>query len=99
MRFDLFSVVQGASNGGKALQPGDDHIVGAAGTVDDEQIAVFISASHNANMGVPWIEYQITRLGLLPGDGGAIGVLGVGPSAVADDIFAAGDVVENPVHK
>lgn len=35
VRFILFPVIQGASNGGKALKAGDDHIVGAEGTVDD----------------------------------------------------------------
>lgn len=55
VRFILFPVIQGASNGGKALQAGDDHIVGSAGTVDDQQIAVFIPATHNTNMSIFWI--------------------------------------------
>ena len=69
VRFILCPVIQGASNGGKALQAGDDHIVGSAGAVNDQQIAVFIPAAHNANMGVLWIKHQIAGLGLLPGDG------------------------------
>ena len=83
----------------KALQAGDDHIVGSAGAVDDQQIAVFVPAAYNANMGVLWIKHQITRLGLLPGDGGTVGVLGVCPSAMADDVFAAGDIIKHPIDK
>ena len=99
--WDLFllSVVHGTSDGGKALRTGDDHIVGSAGAVDDQQIAVFVPAAYNANMGVLWIKHQITRLGLLPGDGGTVGVLGVCPSAMADDVFAAGDIVKHPIDK
>ena len=71
VRFDLFPVVQGVSHGGKALQAGDDHIVSSAGAVDDQQIAVFVPAAHNADMSIFWIEYQIAGLGLLPGDRGS----------------------------
>ena len=75
VRFILCPVIQGASDRSKALQAGDDHIVGSAGAVDDQQIAVFVPAAYNANMGVLWIKHQITRLGLLPGDGGIPGRL------------------------
>ena len=42
---------------------------------------------------------QITRLGLIPRDGSAIGVLGVGTASVAYDIFSIGDIVKYPIHK
>ena len=99
VRFILFPVIQGAPNRDKALQAGDDHIVSSAGAVDNQQIAVFVSAAHDANMRVLWIKHQITRLGLLPGDGGTVSVLGACPSAMADDVFAAGDIVKHPIDK
>lgn len=99
MRFILFPVIQGASNRGKALQAGDDHIVGSAGAVDDQQIAVFIPAAHNADMSIFWIEYQIAGLGLLPGDRGTVGVLHTSTTAMADNIFAVADIIESPVNK
>ena len=99
MRFILFPVIQGAPNRGKALQAGDDHIVGSTGAVDDQQIAVFIPAAYDSYMGVLWVKYQVAGLDLIPLERVAVGVLGVGPTAVADDIFTVADIIESPVHK
>ena len=99
MRFILFPVIQGASNGGKALQTGDHHIILTERTVDDEQVAVFVPAAHNTNMSIFRIEYQIAGLGLIPGDRGTVGVLHTSTSAMADNIFAVADIIESPVHK
>ena len=57
---------------GKALQPGNDHIVIAAGAVDDEQFAIGVPAAHDAHMGIVRVEHQITRLGILPRNIGAV---------------------------
>ena len=99
VRFILFPVIQGMSNGGKALHAGDDHIVGSTGTVDDQQIAAFVPATHYADMSIFWIEYQIAGLGLLPGDRGTVGMLHTSTTAMADNIFAVADIIESPVHK
>ena len=99
MRFILYPVIQGASNGSKALQAGDDHIVGSAGAVDDQQIAVFVPAAHNTNMSIFWIKYQIAGLSLLPGDSSTVSVLHMSAPTMADDIFAVADIIESPVHK
>ena len=92
-------VVAGPPDGGKAVRAGDDHIVGAEGTVDDQQISPLVPSAHNANVGVLRVKHQVAGQGLVPGDGCAVGVLGVGAPAMADDVLAAGDVVEYPVHK
>ena len=99
VRFILFPVIQGAPNGGKALQAGDNHIVGSACAVDNQQIAVFVPAAHNTDMSIFWIEYQIAGLGLLPGDRGTVGVLHTSTTAMADNIFAVADIIESPVNK
>ncbi len=72
MRFILFPVIQGTSNGGKALQTGDHHIILTERTVDDEQVSTFISATYDPHMLVTGIEYQITWLGLIPRDRGIV---------------------------
>ena len=48
----LVPVVHGPPDRGKALQSSDDHIVGAEGTVDDQQVSALVPAAHNAHMGV-----------------------------------------------
>ena len=48
-------------NGDNALLAGNDHIVIAAGTVDDENIAVLIPSGHDANVFV--IEIAIRVMG------------------------------------
>lgn len=95
----LVPVVHGPPDRGKAVRVSDDHIVGAEGTVDDQQVSALVPAAHDTHMGVLRVKHQITGQGLLPGDGGAVGVLGVGAPAVADDVLAAGYVVKYPVHK
>ena len=74
-------------------------IQAAAGTVNHQQIPVFVLASHNANVLILRVKGQIAGLGLAPGNVSAIGVLGIGPAAVINDISAAGSVVEHPVYE
>lgn len=69
------------SNGGKALQAGDHHIILAERTVDDEHVSAFISATYDSHMLIIGIEHQIAGLGLIPRDGGTVGVLHVGTAA------------------
>ena len=84
----------------KAAGPGNYHIVQtSASAVDNQQISGLISASYNSNVLVLRVKGQIAGLGLAPGNVSAIGVLGIGPAAVINDISAAGSVVEHPVYE
>ena len=67
--------------------------------MDDQEVSTLVPASHDPNVYVIRVKHQITGQGLLPGDGVAVGVLGGGPAAVADDVLPAADVVEYPVYK
>ena len=60
---------------GKALLVGNDHIVIAAGAVDDKQFSVGISAANDAHMGIIRVEYQVTGLSVLPTDISTVAVL------------------------
>ena len=53
---------------GEVLFPGNDHIVMAAGTMDDEDIAAFIPTGDDPHMGVVGVEYQIAGKCICPGD-------------------------------
>ena len=97
VRFILFPVIQWTSNRGKALQTGNHHIILAERTVDDEQVSTFISATYDPHMLVTGIEYQITWLGLIPRDGGTVGVLHVSAAAVAYDVLSISDIVKYPI--
>ena len=55
-------VVVGPCDGGEALQTSNDHIVIAAGAVDDQQLSIGIPAANDAYMGIIWIEHQVTGL-------------------------------------
>ena len=46
-------------NGRNPLQPGDDQVVVAVGTVDDEQLPIIIPATHDAHMGILRIKHQV----------------------------------------
>ena len=66
MRFIfLVPVVAGPPDGGKSIRAGDDHIVGAEGTVDNEQVSALVPAAHNAHMGVPRVKHQVQGTGAL----------------------------------
>ena len=67
--------------------------------MDDEQISALVSAADNPHMFVTGIEHQIAGLGLLPGDGGTVGVLHVGTAAVAYDVLSIRDIVKYPIDK
>ena len=47
-------------NGGKSLFASDNHIVIAAGTMDDENFAVFVPASHDTYVLVIGIKHEIS---------------------------------------
>lgn len=87
------------ANACEAGRAGYNHVVGAAGTVDNLEVARLVAAADDADVGILRVENQVAGQGLLPGDGGAIGVLGVGSAAVADVVCAARGVVEHPIHK
>lgn len=92
------------SNGGKALQAGDHHIILAERTVDDEHVSAFISATYDSHMLIIGIEHQIAGLGLIPRDGGTVGVLHVDTAAVAYDVLSIRDIVNrqircSPIHR
>lgn len=92
-----FIVIDWPANRSKALQAGDHHIILAERTVDDEQVSAFISTTYDSHMLVTGIEYQIARLGLIPRDGGTVGVLHVSTAAVAYDVLSVSDIVKYPI--
>ena len=67
--------------------------------MDDLNVAAFIPAAHNANVGIIGIENQVARLGLGPGNGSAVGMLRMSAPAVAQNIAATWDIVEYPIGK
>ena len=87
------------ADGGKALLAGDDHIVGAKGTVDNQNIAALVPATDNPDMGILRVKDQITDLGLRPGDAGTVAVLRHSAAAMANDVLSVRGVVEHPVHE
>ena len=93
------SIVRWPTNGSKTFLACNDHIVVAAGTVQDQDIAALVPAAHNSNMGILRVKDQITDLRLGPGDAGAVAMLGHGSTAVADDVLTACGIVKHPVHK
>lgn len=95
----LLCVVHGASYGGKAAGASNDYIVIAAGAVDDQQLSVCVPAANDAHMGIIRVEHQVTGLGLIPRDGGTVGVLHVGTAAVAYDVLSIRDIVKYPIDK
>lgn len=92
-----FIVIDWPANGSKAIQAGDHHIILAERTVDDEHVSAFISSAYDSYVLVTGIEYQITRLGLIPRDGGTVGVLHVGTAAVAYDVLSISNIVKYPI--
>lgn len=93
------SIIDWSADGGKSLLAGDDHIVGAEGTVDDQNIAALVPTTDNPNMSVLRVKDQITDLCLRPGNAGTVAVLCHSATAMADDVLAVRGVVEHPVHK
>ena len=66
------SIKDGSADGGKSLLAGDDHIVGAEGTVDDQHVAVLVPAADDPNMGILRVKDQITNLRLRPRNAGTV---------------------------
>lgn len=97
--FPSICVILRSADRGKACPAGNDHIVVPAGTMDDEQSAVYVPAADDAHMGVIGVKHQIARLSILPADIGAIAVLHGGSSAVANDVTAARGIVEHPINE
>ncbi len=75
--------------GGKTGFPGNDYVIVAARTVDNLDIAAFIPAAYDANVGITRIENQVAGLGLSPSDRGAVGMLCMSAPAMAQDVTAA----------
>lgn len=67
--------------------------------MDDLDIAAAVKAADDAHMGVIWIEHQVPRLGLRPGNGRAVGVLHMCAASVAYDIGAAAHIVKHPINE
>ena len=55
--------------------------------MDDQEVPALIPAAHDPNVYVVRIKHQVTGQDFRPGDCGAVGVLGVGATAVADDVL------------
>ena len=77
--------------------PCNNYIVLTECTVNDEQFSVLIPAAHNTHVLVAWVEDQIPREGLIPGDFRTVIVLHGGSTPVAYDVLAACHIVEYPI--
>ena len=82
---------------GKTGGTSNNHIVLAERAVDNEQLSVLIPAAHNTHVLVAWVEDQIPREGLIPGDFRTVIVLHGGSTPVAYDVLAACHIVEYPI--
>ena len=60
--------------------------------MDDQQNAGCISASYNSHMAVIRVKYQVTGLGLVPGDRRTICVLRLCAAAMAHHILTVADI-------
>jgi len=67
--------------------------------VDCQQIAALVPAADDADVLIVRVEYEITGDGLRPCDLRAVGMLGVGAAAVAENVVPARGVVEYPIGK
>ena len=65
-RISLSGKVGRPADGGEPIRAGNDYIVRAAGTVDNEQVPVCIPAAHDAHMAVAGIEYKVAGLCCAP---------------------------------
>ena len=92
-----FIVIDWFADRSKAFQASNNHIILAERTMDDEQISCLVSAAYDPNMLVTGIEHQIAGLGLIPRDGGTVGVLHVGTAAVAYDVLSISNIVKYPI--
>lgn len=82
----------------KPEMPDDDHIVVPLAQWITRRPPALVPAADDPDVFIFRIKYQVPRLGLVPGDGVAVGVLGMGSSAMADHIFPGGYIVKYPVH-
>ena len=94
-----FIVIDWFADRSKAFQASNNHIILAERTMDDEQISCLVSAAYDPNMLVTGIEHQIAGLGLIPRNGGTVGMLHVSTSAVAYDVLSISDIVKYPIDK
>ena len=81
----------------EACRAGDNNAVCAAAAMDDQKIAVRVSAADNADVGIIGIEHQITRLRVAPCDIRTIAVLRCSSAAASGIIAAIRRVVECPI--
>lgn len=95
----LFAIKYRFRHAGKAGGASNDYVVGAAGTVDNQQIAIVIPVAHDAYVFILRVKHQISRLGLVPRDVGTVGVLHVDTAAVAYDVLSIRDIVKYPIDK
>ena len=86
-------------SGDKAAPAGHNHVVIAAGAMDDKDAAIRVKAADDPHVNIIGVEYQVPRLGIRPRNRGTGTVLGGSPSPMADNIAAAALVIEHPIHK
>ena len=67
--------------------------------MDDEQVSELVSAAYDSLVLVTGIEHQIAGLGLIPRDGGTVGVLHTSTTAMAYDVLSISDIVKYPIDK
>ena len=83
-------------NRDKSLLAGNDHIVVAAGTVDNKDIAFLIPPGHDTHVLVIRIKGQVADLCIVPGYVGTVCVLHRGSATMPDDVTQS--IVEHPIH-
>ena len=90
--------ILGPANRGEAAFPRHNHIILAAGTVDDHDITAAVKAADNTDMAVTRIKDKVSRLGVTPSNRRTVAVLRSGPAAMPNDVLSAALVVEYPIH-
>ena len=97
--FSLVVVVRSAYGGKAALSCDNNAVQAAAGTMDNEDVAVGVPPAYDPYVGVAGVKHQVAGDGLAPCDRTAVVVLGYDASATTYHIGAAALVIERPIHK
>ena len=53
-------------HGGKSRRAGDNNAIRAAAAMGDQEIAVCVLATDDADVGIAWMKHQIARLRVAP---------------------------------
>ena len=93
------SIKDRPADSGKSLPACNDHIVIAAGAMQNENISPLVPAADDPNVSVLRVKDQIPDLRLRPGNAGTGAVLRHSAAAMTDDVLAVRGIVKHPVHE